>query len=88
MCIKTASDTIINQATTLHSGNEWFPGVATNSGNRRYYYAISGSESVTDRAYPALQWPVQMRTAPSITFYPGRSDTTNTADRITRIQWN
>jgi len=63
------------------SGNEWFPGVATNSG-KGVYYAISGSET-TDRAYPALQWPVQMRTAPSITFYPGRADTTNTADRIT-----
>ena len=63
------------------SGNEWFPGVATNSG-KGVYYAISGSET-TDRAYPALQWPVQMRAAPSVTFYPGRSDTTNTADRIT-----
>ena len=63
------------------SSTEWFPGVATNSG-KGVYYAISGSET-TDRAYPALQWPVQMRSAPSITFYPGRSDTTNTADRIT-----
>ena len=63
------------------SGNEWFPGVATHSG-KGVYYAISGS-GINDRAYPALQWPVQMRTAPSITFYPGRSDTTNTEDRIT-----
>ena len=63
------------------SGNEWFPGVATNA-NRGYYYALA-LESVIDRAYPALQWPVQMRTAPSVTFYPGRSGVTNTADRIT-----
>ena len=32
----------------------------------------------------ALQWPVQMRAAPSVTFYPGRTDVTNTADRITQ----
>lgn len=63
------------------SGNEWFPGVATNA-NRGYYYALA-LESVIDRAYPALQWPVQMRAAPSVTFYPGRSGVTNTADRIT-----
>lgn len=63
------------------SGNEWFPGVATNA-NRGYYYALA-LESVIDRAYPALQWPVQMRAAPSVTFYPGRNGVTNTADRIT-----
>jgi len=64
------------------SSEEWFPGVATNAG-KGPYYAI-GLDAINDRAYPALQWPVQMRAAPSITFYPGRSDSTATADRIVR----
>tara|TARA_R100001509_G_C4851453_1_gene210252 strand:- start:36 stop:1160 length:1125 start_codon:yes stop_codon:yes gene_type:complete len=64
------------------SSEEWFPGVATNAG-KGPYYAI-GLDGINDRAYPALQWPVQMRAAPSITFYPGRSDSTATADRIVR----
>tara|TARA_Y100001937_G_scaffold22751_1_gene32577 strand:+ start:127 stop:1245 length:1119 start_codon:yes stop_codon:yes gene_type:complete len=62
------------------SSEEWFTGVATNAG-RGFYYAL-GLDGINDRAYPALQWPVQMRAAPSVTFYPGRNDVTNTADRI------
>ena len=64
------------------SSEEWFAGVATNAG-KGMYYALAAND-LEDRAYPALQWPVQMRAAPSITFYPGRSDSTATADRIVR----
>ena len=62
------------------SSEEWTPGTATNAG-KGMYYALA-ADGLQDRAYPALQWPVQMRAAPSVTFYPGRSDVTNTADRI------
>jgi len=62
--------------------NEWFPGTATNA-DKGPYYALAAND-LEDRAYPALQWPVQMRAAPSVTFYPGRADATATADRIVR----
>ena len=64
------------------NANEWFPGSTTNA-SAGPYYALA-ADGLQDRAYPALQWPVQMRAAPSITFYPGRTDVTNTADRITQ----
>lgn len=64
------------------NANEWFPGSTTNA-SAGPYYAVAG-DGIQDRAYAALQWPVQMRAAPSITFYPGRTDVTNTADRITQ----
>ena len=66
--------------------NEWFPGSTTNAGQGPYY--ALAADGLQDRAYPALQWPVQMRAAPSITFYPGRTDVTNTADRITQYNGN
>ena len=64
------------------NSSEWFPGSTTNA-SAGPYYALA-ADGLQDRAYPALQWPVQMRAAPSVTFYPGRTDVTNTADRITQ----
>ena len=64
------------------NANEWFPGSTTNA-EKGPYYALA-ADGLQDRAYPALQWPVQMRAAPSVTFYPGRTDVANTADRITQ----
>ena len=64
------------------SSTEWFPGDATQS-SKGPYYALA-ADGLQDRAYPALQWPVQMRAAPSISFFPGRTDVANTADRITQ----
>lgn len=61
-------------------GSEWIPGVATNAAIDNRYTGRLVVE--TDRAYISETLKVQMRNNPTVTFYPGRSDVTNTADRI------
>lgn len=67
-------------------GNEWYPGVATNAGIDNRY--ISRLVLETDRALINEVLKVQMRSNPTVTFYPGRNDVANTVDRITPYNTN
>jgi hypothetical protein len=63
------------------NGAIWIPGSATNAGSdlRNAPRFIT----TTDRATLSVPFLVPMRVNPSVTFYPGRADVTNTPSRLT-----
>ena len=64
------------------TGSEWFPGVATNANVGKVMCPCV--HDVEDRAIPVGSFPTTMRSAPTLVFYPARSDETNTSNRISK----
>ena len=70
----------------IGTSTEWFAGVTTYAG---YYNRTAPCfKATTDRAWVFENFPVTMRAAPTVTYYPGRSGVTNTAGSITQYNTN
>ena len=66
----------------MQTGSEWFPGVATNAASGKIMCPCV--HDMEARGIPVGSFPTTMRSAPTLVFYPARSDETNTADRISK----
>ena len=69
------------QKSGLSSTGVWTPGSATNAGSDNRI--MPRMATTTDRAVVSIPFPVLFRSNPTLTLYPGRSDATNTANRVT-----
>ena len=71
----------------IKSGNvgtntEWFAGVATYAGyGGSYAQCIDGNQ---DRVVSHVKFPVYMRARPTVTYYPARSDSATTSNRLVK----
>ena len=65
---------------TGNGANRWVPGTTTNSGTDKR--TVAAPDNNQDRPTGNENFPVMMRVAPALTYYPGRTDVTATAGNI------
>jgi len=65
---------------TGNGSNRWVPGTTTNAGTD--HRTVAAPDNNQDRPTGNENFPVMMRIAPAITYYPGRTDVTATAGNI------
>jgi|DEB0MinimDraft_10_1074344.scaffolds.fasta_scaffold32244_2 hypothetical protein len=65
----------------IGTSQEWYPGGSTYADYGNFHVQCFNNNE--DRAAPSLRWPVALRARPTVTYYPGRSDVSNTSGSIT-----